>query len=130
MDAAKAGFTIDGGLVEGLEDYAKSEGLSIQEAFETALSIGIEICFSEAGERDVRTRRMEKAVQDLLAVVALLGPPALGVLRLLVVWAAREGFGVSEDELYAEILSAARSEWAIALAEHGVVIHPEPAPES
>ena len=121
MSEVTPGFTIDPTLVENLADYARLERLSPQEAFETALGLGLELCLSEVGEREGRLRHLEASVRDLHAVVTLLGPPALGVLKLLVAWAAREGFGVSDDELFAEVLAAARSEWELALAERGVV---------
>jgi hypothetical protein len=125
---ATTGFTLDESLVGRLQEYAHTEGLSPQDALETALGLGLELCAAETGRREQRLQDIELAVYDILGTLKVLGPPTFGVLRLLVAWAAREGFGVSEDELFAEILTAARGEWELALAELGVVL-PQPAPE-
>jgi hypothetical protein len=121
----QAGFTLDESLVGRLQEYARTEGLSPQEALETALGLGLELCAAEVGRRDQRLRDVEAAVHDLLGMVMGLGPPAFGALMLLIAWSARDVFGVSEDELCAEILTAGRGQWEASLAELGVVISAE-----
>ena len=47
-----------------------------------------------------------------------LGPPTLGILRLLAHWAARSGaLKVSEDELLAEVRGVSADEWEQAMAD-------------
>jgi hypothetical protein len=120
-----AGLTLDQSLVTRLQEFADHERLTAQDALEIALGIGLGVASGEAGLRDDRLARIESGLQDVLDTATLLGPPVHAVLRLLVSWAAREGFGVSEDELMAEILTASREEWALALAERGIVLPPE-----
>ena len=115
------GFCLDQSLVDRLQEFAEHEGLAPQEAFEIALGLGLETALGERAKRDAEIEGLSKRVEDVLGIASLLGPPLLGVLRLLVAWAAREGFGVSEDELLAEILSTCREEWELRLAQHGIV---------
>jgi hypothetical protein len=130
MDEQEPGLTLDESLAGRLQDYAQAEGMSNQDALETALGLGLELCAAEAGRREQRLRDLESGLRDLMGVLEVLGPPVLGILRLLVAWAAREGFAVSEDELLAELATAAREEWALAVAEHGVILPPRPTREA
>jgi hypothetical protein len=108
-------------LDERLRDYATEEGVTVQEALDTALGLGLELCTAERIRREDRVRILETKMGDVLGALHVLGPAVFGVLRLLLTWAAQEGFKVSEDELAAELLLAARSEWALALSERGIV---------
>lgn len=119
------GLTLDQSLVARLQEFADHENLCPQDALEIALGIGLGVATGEAALREDRLERIESGIQDILDTAGLLGPPLHAVLRLLVAWAAREGFAVSEDELMAEILTCSREEWALALAEKGIVVRPE-----
>jgi hypothetical protein len=123
------GLCLDQSLVERLHEFAGREGLQSQEALEVALGLGLDLAAGGAGRREAALAALAGSVEDLMAAATLLGPPLLAVLRLLVTWAAREGFGVSEDELMAEILSAAAAEWELRLAEAGILAaQPKPEP--
>lgn len=126
MDHEQDGFALDESLCRRLEEYARQEGLDPQEALETALGLGLEVCLGEAGSRESRLKHIESTLGDVTATLDVIGPHVFGVLMLLVAWAAREAFGVQEDELLAEIIAAARQEWSIAQAEHGVAVSEEP----
>lgn len=112
--------TIDAGLGERLREYARERGISIQEMFETALGLGLELCVAESGRIDRRMATLEKRVNSLFDLVHGMGPAVMGVRALLVAWAAREAFRTGEDELMAEIESTGRAEWDLALAERGL----------
>jgi hypothetical protein len=118
---AGVGLFLNPSLVARLEEFAEDEGVEAQEAFEIAVGLGLELALGRSGKKEERLARVESGLDDLRAAVDLLGPPLFSVLRVLVAWAAREGFGLSEDELHAEILTASRAEWALALAERGIV---------
>ena len=119
---ASDGLCLDQDLVTRLQEFADRAGMSPQEALEVALGLGLEGVKGDEGRLDASIDTVERTAEDLVAMVSMLGPPLLGILRLLVTWAAREGFGVSEDELVAEIMTAAREEWALNLAERGILL--------
>jgi hypothetical protein len=61
------------------------------------------------------------------AAVDILGPPTLGMLRLLAHWAVQGGgLKVNEDELLAEVRTVGADEWeqAVAQAEREVTDGP------
>jgi hypothetical protein len=115
------GLYLEPHLVARLEEFAEDEGVSAREALEIAVGLGLELALGRARRREERLERVEGGLDDVRAAIDLLGPPVLSVLRILIAWAAREGFGVSEEELHAEVLLASHAEWALALAERGIV---------
>src|SRR5262249_34922084 len=91
--------------------------IDLQEAFETALGLGLELCASESARLEDRVRALERALRDLQGALAAVGSAVFGVRALLVGWAAREAFAVGEDELAAELSATGEGEWALSLAE-------------
>jgi len=121
MEETSDAMKIDAALTERLQDYAKERGVGLQEAFETALGLGLELCASESARLEGRVRTLERRLADLSGSVNALGPAVFGVRVLLVGWAAKEAYDVSEDELAAELHATGEAEWALSLAERGVV---------
>jgi hypothetical protein len=65
-----------------------------------------------------------EAIEGVRTVVELLGPPSLGVMRLLSHWATQSGgLKVSEDELLAELRTVAADEWEQVLSEAERELH-------
>ena len=48
MEETSEAMKIDAALTERLQDYAKERSVSLQDAFETALGLGLEVCASES----------------------------------------------------------------------------------
>jgi hypothetical protein len=127
MDPMTDPLKIDASLTERLQDYASERGLDLQEALAIALGLGLEVCASESVRLDGRVRTLERRLGDLSATLNALGPAVLGVRALLVGWAAKEAYGVGEDELEAELHATGEAEWALSLAERGIVAPESPA---
>lgn len=121
MDQASDPIKLDAALTERLQDYATERGVDLQEAFDTAMGLGLELCASESARLEARVRTLERRLADLHAAVGALGPAVFGVRALLVGWAAKEAYDVGEDELAAELHVTGEAEWALSLAERGVV---------
>jgi hypothetical protein len=121
MDQASDPIKLDAALTERLQDYATERGVDLQEAFETAMGLGLELCASESARLEARVRTLEQRLADLSTALGALGPVVFGVRALLVGWAAKEAYDVEEDELAAELHATGEAEWALSLAERGVV---------
>ena len=118
MDDPKA-LELRPDLIARLREYAEKEGVSGQDALDTLLGLGLE--GAEAKGPAERLLDLELGVRDLAAAVDVLGPPVFSLLRLLVAWAAQEGFEISEEELLTELMQSARSEWQLLMAERGIL---------
>jgi hypothetical protein len=120
MDQPSDAIKLDVALTERLQDYAAGRGIDLQEAFETALGLGLELCASESMRLEDRVRTLERRLADLHGALAAVGSAVFGVRALLVGWAAKEAFGVGEDELAAELTATGEAEWALSQAERGM----------
>jgi len=114
MDQPIDPVRLDVALTERLQDYAAARGIDLQEAFETALGLGLELCASESTRLEDRVRALERQLADLQGALAAVGSAVFGVRALLVGWAAREAFDVGE--LAAELSATGAAEWALSLA--------------
>jgi hypothetical protein len=79
------------------------------------------VCASESVRLEGRVRTLERRLADLSSTLNMLGPAVLGVRALLVGWAAKEAYDVGEDELAVELHATGEAEWALSLAERGIV---------
>jgi len=99
-------------LSREIDEYAKAHGITRSRA---------------AGREGVAAGKAEEileALEGVRTIVELLGPPSLGVMRLLAHWATQSGgLRVSEDELLAELRSVAADEWEQVLSEAERELH-------
>jgi hypothetical protein len=115
---------VEKALRQELEAYAKREGISRSLAASEYLSIARETLRERDGIPVGRADDLLEAFDSLRALLELLGPPTLGIVRLLAHWATRVGgLKVSEDELLAEIRTVAADEWEQAVAEAEREVH-------
>src|SRR5262245_52664326 len=121
MEETSEAMKIDAALTERLQDYAKERSVSLQDAFETALGLGLEVCASESVRLEGRVMAVERRLADLAGAVNAMGPAVFGVRVLLVGWAAKEAYDVGEDQLAAELHATGEAEWGLSLAERGIV---------
>jgi len=105
---------LDGALTARVDEYAKASGVTFQEALETALGLGLELCTAETVRTIDRLARLEAIVGEMAIAVDAIGAATMGTRALLVGWAAKEALGVSEDELMAELEATGRGEWDFA----------------
>src|SRR5262249_62364420 len=98
--------------------YAKAHGRTRSHAAAEYLDIASEVLRERQGVPGSRADELLEVLERLGAAMNILGPPALGVLRLLAFWAARGGgLKVNEDELLAEIRAVGSDEWEQAMAD-------------
>jgi hypothetical protein len=112
---------LDAALSARLEDYAHASGMSFATAFETALTLGLELCVAETVRTTDRVARLEENAREMALALDVVGAATMGIRALLVAWAAKEAFGVSEDEMLAEVEATGRSEWDYARVEGTLV---------
>jgi hypothetical protein len=113
---------LDAALQERVRAYADREELGLGEALSSLVYLGLE--FAERQRTGLREdlEDIQRELADVKQMLDVLGPSALGVLRILAHWAAQTGgLRVSEDELLAEGRLVAGEEWQGQLAERGIV---------
>jgi hypothetical protein len=110
VDQTSNPIKLDVALTERLQDYAAARGVNLQEAYEMAPGLGLEVCASESTRLEDRVRTLERRLVDLHGALEAVGSAVFGVRILLVGWAAREAFGVGEDELAAELSATGEAE--------------------
>ena len=109
---------VEASLRDEIDAYAQSQGITRSRATSEYLTIAREALRERDGIPSGRADDLLEAFEAVLALVHLLGPPTLGILRLLAHWAARSGaLKVSEDELLAEVRTVSADEWEQAVAE-------------
>jgi hypothetical protein len=122
MESNTAPVTLDSDLDRQVQAFAEAEQIGFDEALAALVRIGLQVARGEARGREDRLRAVEERVQELGEMLGLVGPPVLGMRRLLAHWAAQSGsVQVTEDELVAEMTVVAGDEWEAALASRRVV---------
>ena len=109
---------IETSLSREIDEYAKAHGITRSRAAGQYLTIASEALRGREGVAAGKAEEILEALEGVRTIVELLGPPSLGVMRLLAHWATQSGgLRVSEDELLAELRSVAADEWEQALSE-------------
>lgn len=118
------GVKVDSALKREIDEYAKAHGITRSRAAGEYLAIAREALRERDGIPAGRADDLLEALEGIRAVLDLLGPPALGTLRLLAHWAAQGGgVKVTEDELMAEIRSVGADEWEQTVADAERELH-------
>jgi hypothetical protein len=81
------------------------------------LDIASETLRERQGIPGSRADQLLEVLNAMGVMLDILGPPTLGMLRLLAHWATQGGLKVNEDELLAEIRAVGADEWEQATAE-------------
>jgi hypothetical protein len=112
-------------LSREIDEYAEAHGITRSRAAGHYLSIASQVRRERDGIPTSRADELLEALEGVRAAVDILGPPALGMLRLLAHWAVQGGgVKVSEDELLAEVRTVGADEWEQAVAESERDLHP------
>ncbi len=118
---------VDPALRREIDAYAEAHGLTRSRAAGHYLAIARETLREREGIPASRADELLEALEGVRAAVDILGPPALGMLRLLAHWAVQGGgVKVSEDELLAEIRTVGADEWEQAVADAERDLQPTP----
>jgi len=111
-------------LSREIDEYAKAHGITRSRAAGQYLTIASEALRGREGVAAGKAEEILEALEGVRTIIELLGPPSLGVMRLLAHWATQSGgLRVSEDELLAELRSVAGDEWDQALSEEERELH-------
>jgi hypothetical protein len=111
-------------LSREIDEYAKAHGITRSRAAGQYLTIASEALRGREGVAAGKAEEILEALEGVRTIVELLGPPSLGVMRLLAHWATQSGgLRVSEDELLAELRSVAADEWEQVLSEAERELH-------
>jgi hypothetical protein len=112
------GVKVDAELRREIDAYADVHGITRSRAASEYLAIGRETLREREGIPVGRADDLLEAFEGVRAMLDVLGPPTLGILRLLAHWAARSGaVKISEDELLAELRTVSADEWEQAIAD-------------
>ncbi len=118
------GVKVDAALRAEIDAYAHEHGITRSRAAQHYLSIAQEARREHGG---VPASRADELLQELSGVRAgldIVGPAALGMVRLLAHWGVQTGaLRVSEDELLAEIRTVGADEWEQAISEAEGELH-------
>ena len=118
------GVKVDSSLKREIDEYATAHGITRSRAAGEYLAIARDALRERDGIPAGRADDLLEALEGIRAVLDLLGPPALGTLRLLAHWAAQGGgVKVTEDELMAEIRSVGADEWEQTVADAERELH-------
>src|SRR6202011_4902827 len=110
-----------------IDTYAEAHGITRSRATAHYLAIAREARRERDGIPASRADELLEALEGVRAAVDILGPPVLGMLRLLAHWAVQGGgVKVSEDELLAEVRTVGADEWEQAVAESERDLHQTP----
>ena len=121
------GLKVDPALRREIDAYAEAHGITRSRAAGHYLAIAREVRREREGIPANRADELLEALEGVRAAVDILGPPALGTLRLLAHWAVQGGgVKVSEDELLAEIRTVGADEWEQAIADAERDLQPTP----
>jgi hypothetical protein len=105
-------------LSREIDAYAEAHGITRSRAAARYLSIASETVREREGIPAGRADELLDVLAGMRAALHILGPPALGVLRLLAHWSVQTGgLRVSEGELLAELRTVGAEEWEQATAE-------------
>jgi hypothetical protein len=119
------GLKVDPEVRREIDAYAEAHGITRSRAAAHYFAIAREARREREGIPASRADELLEALEGVRAAVDILGPPALGMLRLLAHWAVQGGgVKVSEDELLAEVRTVGADEWEQAVAEAERDLHP------
>ena len=116
---------IEVSLSREIDEYARVHGITRSRAAGQYLTIAQETLRGGDGVAAAgKAEEILEALEGVRTVVELLGPPSLGLMRLLTHWATQSGgLKVSEDELLAELRTVAADEWEQVLSEAERELH-------
>jgi hypothetical protein len=115
---------IEKSLSREIDEYARTHGITRSRAAGQYLTIASETLRGREGVGAGKAEEILEALEGVRTVVELLGPPPLGLMRLLSHWATQSGgLRVSEDELLAELRTVAADEWEQVLSEAERELH-------
>jgi hypothetical protein len=105
-------------LSNEIDAYAAAKGITRSHAAADYLDIASETLRERQGIPGGRADELLEVLDAMAAMLDILGPPTLGILRLLAHWATQGGgVEVNEDELLAEVRAVGADEWEQATAE-------------
>jgi hypothetical protein len=109
---------ISDALSREIDAYAADRGVTRSRAAADYLDIASETLRERQGIPGGRADELLEVLEAMGAMLDTLGPPTLGILRLLAHWVSHGGgVRVNEDEVLAEIRAVGADEWEQALAE-------------
>ena len=115
---------IEASLSREIDEYAKAHGITRSRAAGQYLTIARETLRGREGVAAGKAEEILEVLEGVRTVVELLGPPSLGLMRLLSHWATQSGgLKVSEDELLAELRTVAADEWEQVVSEAERELH-------
>jgi hypothetical protein len=105
-------------LSREIDAYAADHGVTRSRAAAAYLDIASEALREREGIPGSRADELLEVLDAMGAMLDILGPPTLGILRLLAHWASQGGgVKVNEGELLAELRAVGADEWEQATAE-------------
>ena len=90
---------IDVALSGEIDEYAKAHGITRSRAAGQYLTIAREALRGREGVAEGKAEEILEALEGVRTVVELLGPPSLGLMRLLSHWATQSG-GLKVTSIY------------------------------
>jgi hypothetical protein len=109
---------ISSALSREIDAYAADRGVTRSRAAADYLDIASETLRERQGIPGGRADELLEVLDAMGAMLDILGPPTLGILRLLAHWVSHGGgVKVNEDEVLAEIRAVGADEWGQAIAE-------------
>ena len=121
-ESKRARLAMSDALVDRLNEIARAEGFSMEEAGEMCLLAGLELYERRAVDRSAGLERITRDLEEIRTCLHVLGPAALGTSLLLIYWATTTGsLKVTADELTDEYKTAAQMEWALEMTKRGIV---------
>jgi metal-responsive CopG/Arc/MetJ family transcriptional regulator len=108
----KPDVRFDPDLLRRVDAFAQTEGITRSRAVRELCGTGLDTVESRKGIPHGRVDEILEAIESEKRLMAPLGAATLGILHLLVHWAAQTGgLRVSEDELFAEVRTVGYEEW-------------------
>ncbi len=105
-------------LSREIDIFAAAQGITRSHAAADYLDIASEALRERQGIPGSRADQLLEVLDAMGVMLDILGPPTLGMLRLLAHWATQGGgLKVNEDELLAEIRAVGADEWEQATTE-------------
>ncbi len=115
---------VDAALRAEIDAYAHEHGITRSRAAQHYLSIAREARRDRGGVPATRADELLQELSGVRAGLDIVGPAALGMVRLLAHWGVQTGaLRVSEDELLAEIRTVGADEWEQAISEAERELH-------
>ncbi len=103
---------VPGALLRRLEAHAKASGTNRSDAIRECLEVGIEAVQHREGVPEGRVDDLVDRLDTAILALDIIGPSALGMLRLLAHWAVQDGsVKLGEDEVVTEVRAIGSEEW-------------------